>query len=82
MRLNSLIAAWEIRENARINLLERIKAHRNMGRPRANISVNEIYNALKKSRTVTEAAQSLGISRSYIYQRFNDPDSLLLGRAR
>jgi len=38
------------------------------GRPRLNIPVNKVYDALQLHRSVTAAARELGCSRGYIYK--------------
>ena len=38
------------------------------GRPRLNIPVNKVYDALQLHHSVTVAARELGCSRGYIYK--------------
>jgi molybdenum-dependent DNA-binding transcriptional regulator ModE len=38
------------------------------GRPRLNITVNKVYDALQRHHSVTAAARELGCSRGYIYK--------------
>ena len=38
------------------------------GRPRLNIPVKKVYDALQLHRSVTAAARELGCSRGYIYK--------------
>ncbi len=38
------------------------------GRPRLNIPVNKVYDALHQHHSVTVAARELGCSRGYIYK--------------
>jgi len=39
-----------------------------LGRPRLNIPVNKVYDALQRHHSVTTAARELGCSRGYIYK--------------
>lgn len=42
------------------------------GRPRLNIPVNKVYDALQRYHGVTAAAKELGCSRGYIYKTLKD----------
>ena len=42
------------------------------GRPRLNIPVNKVYDALHLYHSVTAAARELGCSRGYIYKVLRD----------
>jgi excisionase family DNA binding protein len=55
-----------------------------LGRKPLNISVNIIYDALRASSTVTEAAKKLSCSRGYVYRILKEhgisPKELTKGR--
>ena len=73
--LNNLTAATQ----QLIQAVKNINGN-NSGRKPKSIPVINIYDALKVSSTVVEAASRIGVSKAYIYKYVPNPKSYLLQR--
>jgi hypothetical protein len=78
--LEKLSQAVNWRENCRVDLIDSIAnlpANRRPGRNRKNISVINIIDTLRRHTRIKDAANYLGVSRGYIYERVKNPREYL-----
>ena len=48
-----------------------------LGRPRLDVPVINVCDAVKRYKTITRAARALGVSRGYIYKTLKDTEANL-----